>query len=400
MRTGKTFCCREIITLPAKTKLIYMKRTIFMAGMLFLTILATAQKAENGILDMDEYRVPVKRQIIEIPGFNGFQTLKCDFHMHTVFSDGVVWPTVRVGEAWKEGLDVIALTDHVEYQPHSDDMKINLNRSWELAGNLAAERNLILIKATEITRQTPPGHFNALFIGDNNEYLTGKAVPENDSIAVMRAVGQKAFIFWNHPGWKATSIDGSYEWIDFVDKLTRKKHLKGIEVFNGNDFYQKALDWAIDHNLTVMSNTDIHGLVEQEYMMNDVSHRTMTLVFAKERTEAGVREALEAGRTVAWSGKYLAGKEEHLKNLFMACVKAGDVYYQKGNAKYYEIKNNSDLYFELQRKIENRTETIKLFPRSAQMLVTRNGEKSLEYEVVTAFVRGNQNLKVQIPLEK
>ena len=29
---------------------------------------------------------------INIPDILGYKTLKCDFHMHTVFSDGMVWP--------------------------------------------------------------------------------------------------------------------------------------------------------------------------------------------------------------------------------------------------------------------------------------------------------------------
>ena len=41
---------------------------------------------------------------INIPDIPGYRTLKCDFLMHTVFSDGDVWPTVRVQEAWAEGL--------------------------------------------------------------------------------------------------------------------------------------------------------------------------------------------------------------------------------------------------------------------------------------------------------
>ena len=374
-----------------------MKRVLLMLLMIPIAWLNYAQQ-ENGILEMDEFTVPVKRQHIEIPGFAGFQALKCDFHMHTVFSDGNVWPIVRVGEAWKEGLDVIAITDHIEYLPHSEDMKIDLNRSYELARNLAAERNLILIKGTEITRQTPPGHFNALFIADNNDYLTGKAVPEKDREAVMRAVGQKAFIFWNHPGWKAASIEGSYEWIPFVDSLYKEKNLHGIEVFNGNSFHLKALDWAIDHNLTVMSNTDVHGLTEHGYRIGDTGHRSMTLVFARERNEAAVREALEAGRTVAWSGKYLAGREEHLKKLFQACVKTKPAYYQKGNIRYYEITNSSDLYFELKRNVNNRTETIMLFPRSSQVITAKDDVKSLEYDVLTAFIRGDRNLHVEILL--
>ena len=49
------------------------------------------------------------RQEIHFPDLPGYQTLECDFHSHTVFSDGSVWPTVRINEAWREGLDTIAI---------------------------------------------------------------------------------------------------------------------------------------------------------------------------------------------------------------------------------------------------------------------------------------------------
>jgi len=39
------------------------------------------------------------RNEIHVPDLGGYETLKCDFHMHTVYSDGLVWPTVRVDEA-------------------------------------------------------------------------------------------------------------------------------------------------------------------------------------------------------------------------------------------------------------------------------------------------------------
>ena len=42
--------------------------------------------------------------------------------MHSVFSDGSVWPDIRVEEAKKDGLDVIAITEHLEYQPWKDDI--------------------------------------------------------------------------------------------------------------------------------------------------------------------------------------------------------------------------------------------------------------------------------------
>ena len=141
------------------------KLKFFLLILLGFATIAQAQ-TDDGVLRMNEFRNPKKRQIVQIPDVGGFQTLKCDFHMHTVFSDGHVWPSVRVQEAWQEGLDVISITDHVEYAPHKSDVKVNHNRAWELAKDLAAENNLLFIKGTEITRSTPPGHFNAIFIGD------------------------------------------------------------------------------------------------------------------------------------------------------------------------------------------------------------------------------------------
>ncbi len=58
------------------------------------------------------------RHEINIPDILDYKTLKCDLHIHTVFSDGLVRPTVRVDEAWREGPDAISITDHIEYQPH------------------------------------------------------------------------------------------------------------------------------------------------------------------------------------------------------------------------------------------------------------------------------------------
>lgn len=64
-------------------------------------------------IKMGQERVKVRRDI-SLPQIDGYDLLKCDFHIHTVFSDGIVWPSLRVNEAWEEGLDAIALSDHVE----------------------------------------------------------------------------------------------------------------------------------------------------------------------------------------------------------------------------------------------------------------------------------------------
>jgi hypothetical protein len=184
-----------------------------------------------------------------------------------------------------------------------------------------------------------------------------------------------------------------------VDELKKENNLHGIEVFNGFGFHKKALDWAEDNNLTVMGTSDIHNLVAHDYNLGDFVHRTMTLVFAKERTAKSVREALDAGRTVACASKYIAGKEEHVRNLFEACVEIGASFHSKGDRKFYEIRNNSDLYFELELVSGNGTEKVTLFPRTAQVISAPENQKSVTYKVVTAFVRSDKNLEVEFSLK-
>ncbi|MCT1532809.1 Sb-PDE family phosphodiesterase [Sphingobacterium daejeonense] len=382
-----------------------MKNKLTLLGSLFLMSMSLQAQTDDGIIRLSEFAYPVKRQNLNIPDVNGFKVLKCDFHMHTVFTDGHVWPNVRVQEAWREGLDAISYTEHMEYNPHSADVKVDHNRSHDLAVELAKENNIVLVKGTEVTRQTPPGHFNALFIQDAN-VLVADNNSNLDQEAIDKAYAQKAFIFWNHPGWKATAIPGSYEWIDFVEKMYQEKKLHGIEVVNGLGFHKKALDWALDRNLTIIGNTDIHNLIAHDYNIEAPGvHRTMTLVMAKDRSANGIREALEAGRTVAWSSNYLFGKEENVRNLVNASISVSPSYYEKTNSKtkvstkYYEITNNSDLYFELEIREGKGTKRIVLYPESTQILTAEAGQSKLSYEIVSTYIRSDKHLLFDINLK-
>ena len=104
------------------------------------------------------------RRPLRLPDVPGFLTLQCDFHTHTVFSDGKVWPDIRAEEAWREGLDAIAITDHLEYLPHRKDLPPNHERSFEIAAPHGEKLGLIVIRGSEITRKMPPGHLNAIFL--------------------------------------------------------------------------------------------------------------------------------------------------------------------------------------------------------------------------------------------
>ena len=140
------------------------------------------------------------RRELRLPEIDGYQLLKCDFHVHTIFSDGIVWPTLRVQEAWEEGLDAIAITDHIEGRPPDSMSAKGHNNAFDMAKEEAARRNIILVKGGEITRSMPPGHLNAFL----SKTWTPSTQP--DYMGDRAAHKQGAFIQWNHPGWGVDSI--------------------------------------------------------------------------------------------------------------------------------------------------------------------------------------------------
>jgi predicted metal-dependent phosphoesterase TrpH len=100
-----------------------------------------------------------------------------------------------VGEAWLDGLDVIAMTDHIEYLPFRDYFKADLNTSYKIAAQAAEQVGLMVIHGTEITRkQGEIGHFNALFIQDAN--LVPDPIPTLHQIAIKQDP-----LFFYPSGW-------------------------------------------------------------------------------------------------------------------------------------------------------------------------------------------------------
>ncbi len=285
---------------------------------------------------------------LAFPDIAGYVTLKTDLHQHTVFSDGEVWPTIRVQEALRDNLDVISLTEHLEYQPHKDDIPHpDRNRAFQLALEEAKEHDLMVINGTEITRGNPIGHCNAVFINDANRLM------EKDSVLQFaEAKRQGAFVFWNHPNWSWLSPTGNPIWTDFQEERLKKGELHGIEVINTGYFDDASLALALKHDLTIMGTSDVHGLVEWDYMEKGNS-RPITLVFAKEKTETSLKEALFAGRTVAVFNELLVGKQEVLVPLLEASVHIEKASYLE-NSKILEIQLKNSCSSRL--LLENATE--------------------------------------------
>lgn len=315
-----------------------MKRIVFSLLAFVMTMPIFSQNVNK--VFMPEKRVESRQEIV-IPDVDGYMVLKCDFHSHTVFSDGNVWPTFRVSEAWKDGLDALAITDHIEYRPHAQYINADFNTSYEIAKPSADNYGLILIKGTEITRkQGEIGHFNALFIDDAN------TIPNDDPfVAIENARKQGAFILFNHPGW---AIDTCII-TEFQQKLMDKKMIDGIEVFNHFEFYPRAVSWCVDLKYPMFANSDEHGVISEDYRSfgadaQFVRHRPLTLVLAKEKSEKGIKDALFAGRTIACSDNTFAGTEDMLVKLFNSCVEVKKLNEGKKNV-IYTFSNSSSFPF-------------------------------------------------------
>lgn len=261
------------------------------------------------------------------PDVPGFHTLKCDLHMHTVFSDGNVWPGIRVEEALRDGLDAIAITDHLEKLKHGKDIPMpDRNRSFEVARQAAEGSDLIVIRGTEITRSMPPGHGNAIFITDAN------AVKVEDPVESYRAAhSQGAFVFWNHPMWINQAADGIAKLSSMHRELIADGLLQGIEVVNDVTYSDEALQIALDNNLAIMGTSDIHGLIDWQYDVPNGGHRPLTLVLAREHSASGIRDALEERRTVAVIDDTLIGRPEQVVPVVNASLVAMSAEYRDKN---------------------------------------------------------------------
>jgi hypothetical protein len=336
---------------------------------------------------------------IAIPDLKGYVTLKCDFHIHTVFSDGSVWPTVRIDEAYREGLDAISITEHIEYRPRKDDVVASHNRAYDIALPSAKSKGIILIRGSEITRSMPPGHHNAIFLTNSDE------LDKPDYMDAFRAAKtQGAFFFWNHPGWTSQQPDTT-RWFDEHTKLLEQGMMQGIEVVN-EEYYPEAHQWCLDKKLTMIGNSDVHGPM----ILEPGKRRTMTLVFARSATEEAIHEALKERRTAVYHNDHLIGEEKYLKELFENAVEMNVT--KTGNTANITFKNNSDLIFYLRKTNSDRRliylrnyniEPFTIKPNSVHTITVRLLEGitggDVNFSVENFLVQPNKGMRYTVRIE-
>lgn len=333
-----------------------------------------------------------QQKAMKLGKIENYKTLKCDFHMHTVFSDGIVWPDYRIYEAHRDGLDAITISEHIEYLKYNEFVKGDHNASYNIAKDLAKKMNIILIRGAEITRDMPPGHFNALFINDAN-----KLTDPDFMKVVEEVISQGGFIHYNHPGWKGQQKDGIPKLYDVHKEMLAKGWMHGVEFANENEFYPSVMNWVNGYDLTIFANSDIHGVVSENFDYADGGHRPMTIVFAKERSENSIKEALFAKRTLALFSHKIAGKEKIANQYFNGSIEINKPHFEDDKELYFIIENKTDIPFELNKIDGSGPEIIELGKRSQTIVkVNKPTKGSLKYSVSNIFIGENKNLEVNL----
>jgi hypothetical protein len=258
-----------------------------------------------------------------------YEVLRGDFHMHTVHSDGALSPADRVLEAWRYGYDVIAITDHSSFQ------------AYEEALPMAKALGILLLRGME-TGLDGQEHLVALDFsaGYDAGYAHRWSETQGPSPAFYqeqwrRLAAAGGYVLYAHPhvGLREPMLWG-----------IRQGLLQGIEIKNdvvgsewntveslGTWWYPFAFDWAVEHDLTIFANSDVHGA-------RGAAPQATTFVLVADHSREGVMEALRTGRTVAYFNNMLCGHAWVLE-LLMANLVDVRLKGVEGNRAFLHLQN-------------------------------------------------------------
>lgn len=200
--------------------------------------------------------------------------LEGDFHVHTRFSDGFLFPIDAVLEAERQGLDVLSITEH--------------NTAWPglmAAAYAARYSDVIALSGEEVTTRD----YHLIAVGLERSIPGG--MPVEDTLAAIHAQGAVAIaahpvkMYWETYAPVLSELDGA----EVLHPLVRGRRIapawnpEDLRAFWAQLAAKRARPLAI-------GSSDFHFL--------SAFGACRTLIFAKERTAASVLEALRAGRTV------------------------------------------------------------------------------------------------------
>ena len=384
-----------------------MKRIVIVFALTVAAVAANAQVyyPDSNNPDMTRYterHEPCRKEIMIPSSLNGYNVYKADLHTHSIFSDGLVHPKWRVYEAWQDGLDVMAVTEHIEnrayenmfheylkeytdkeYQKGPAGLKnVDINFSIREAKKEAVKYGITIIPGSEITRSgSEVGHFNALFTTDNN------LIYDEDPVQSIRnAKSQGALVMHNHPGWRRKDIK-----MTPTEKTAYGEGLiDGVEVMNGGMFFPGIIDRVREYNQFIAANTDVHKTTASDYRLTGAD-RPMTLILAKDKSLESLREALLQRRTIAFGFNTLCGSEELLRDFFHACVKVTRI-----NETSVLVTNMTSITFKLQ---QGKGRILNFDPFTSMVATVKRGSDTVSYRVVNMWTGVDSHPVIELKAE-
>ena len=399
--------------------------------------------------------------IASFPDVDGLKVLSVDLHTHSVFSDGHVWPSIRAEEAARDAIDGIAITEHLEWQPHLSDIpNPDRNRAYHETVRSAKKLDVLVIPGVEITRLDDPGHINAVFIQDANPlvqasgisdyqeahlfeteaeavelarsqseafaaahnierdgkifwapfesramYMTllnfGVAAERDPRTVLNAAAEQGAFTFWNHPSFDTANSKLS----KFHASAIKGGVLHGVEIANGDHYYPNAHRLAMKHGLTLIGTSDVHQLIAWDYDRQKNQHRPVTLVLAAERSEAGIKKALFEKRTVVLWNHTLIGRKSELQPLLEASVTLEQAEPANNGRTRLFIRNHSSATLQATNASKFQTagaaSTFSLPGSAVTQIDVRvdGGAGILKLKILNALIAPNEPAQIDLPFE-
>ena len=218
--------------------------------------------------DSPEERRPVEKA--------GYTVLAIDFHVHSFPGDGVLPPWDIAVEARRRRLVAVALTNH------------NSNLSWRLAQRLSGivPHGAMLIPGVELTSKGY--HLAVIGVTTPIEWRQ----PAASAAVAAHAAGGVAIAA--HPSkrtWPSFD-DAALAALDGVEVAHPIVHIWDASRRELAAFYPRAL--RVHPSIAAIGSTDFHHLAPLGL--------SRTYVFARPATQAGILDAVRAGRTVACDG--------------------------------------------------------------------------------------------------
>ena len=289
---------------------------------LILALIALMMFTALPCLAADDAAKPLRH---DFPRVGPYEVITGDFHMHTIFSDGKLTPRQRVEESYKWGYDAIAVTDHGKIGAYrvakyvGEPLGMVIIRGFETG--IAKNEHLVVLNVP-YDHKPVDAHVWAEKPGE------AKAFYQDQLNGIAKAGG---LVIYPHPhvGYREPVLWGVKQGIIQGIELKNGAVGKGWNTIEDHStyWYPHAVDFAMQQNLAVFANSDVHGNRAPETS-------PVTLLMVSERSVNGVMDAIRNQRTAAWFANMLWGREKLLTDMLAATVKVSNAAGGK-----YEIEN-------------------------------------------------------------